>query len=201
MPTLHLLAIILLSASLIPSEAQACSCTEASVEARFEHSSAVFEGRLIRMEQMSDARRLVFHVTRAWKGVNEEHLHVQTPLVGALCGYEGFQVSQHYIVFARRNADGTLVTGLCDGNAQADEALETLAQLGAGVTPITLSPDDAEDPGPSPITARPPAVRAGCQSCTIGTSGPAKAPVGLLCLGAAWILTMRRRRRNNRASN
>ena len=178
-----------------PTTAQACSCIEVTTDARIENSIAIFEGRLVRMESDSGSRRLVFQVTRYWKGVSDEYVHVETPLLGSLCGYEGFRTSDYYLIFARRGDGDTLVTGLCDGNSLADEAADTLAELGAGVTPVRVRAGDAEEPGPPPITATPPAGRAGCQSCTAGAPGSPLSPGPLaVILTTMWLIASRRRR-------
>jgi len=187
------LLIILLSSNL--ARARACSCSEVTTAVRIERSAAIFEGRLVRMESDSGSRRLVFHVTRSWKGVDDEYVHVETPLLGAQCGYEGFRTSGYYLIFARRGEGDTLVTGLCDGNSPADEAADTLVELGAGVTPVRVSAGDVDEPGPAPITATPPAGRAGCQSCAVGTPGspPSPGPLTVILI-ATWFIASRHRR-------
>lgn len=131
------------------SPASACSCLVTTPQESFESSSAVFAGRAIEVIQPSPVAqensipqnpdspasqvRVIFQVSRVWKGSQKPLLLVVTPNSSAACGYS-FQEGQQYLVYASVQ-ESKLATGLCNGTKPLSLADEDLAVLGEGSTP------------------------------------------------------------------
>jgi hypothetical protein len=142
--------ILLIATSLFvlgANSASACSCLPATPQEYFKRSSAVFSGKVIDVVEQSsgragpsrflEGRKVIFQVSRVWKGKNERQLVVMTSDSSASCGYE-FQEGQEYLVYAS-NEEARLQTGLCNGTKLFSDARADLAILGQGETPATES--------------------------------------------------------------
>ncbi len=115
------------------SAARACDCIgpKPPLEARAE-SAAVFEGTVIGMVPTGYIRNgfpsrvdVTFNVTRVWKGAEMLQVHLSTPGTGSMCGYS-FKAGERYLVYARDDGHGQLVTTLCDRTRPLKEAAEDL---------------------------------------------------------------------------
>jgi hypothetical protein len=191
-----------LLAQLAPSRAAACSCMAPPPPAESaQNSTAVFEGRVTRIDDPQGEPKVHFQVVRSFKGPSSESIEVRTANSSAACGY-GFEEGKSYLVYASEES-GALHTGLCSRTRLASEASEDITALGLGVTPF--------DPGAGSEQAAPPSApgapaaepkKGGCASCSIGARSLNENPstaerslgaLTLLVLGAAYRITSRRR--------
>jgi len=193
-----LLASLVALAAQKPSTAAACSCVQPpGPKDAAQNSTAVFEGRVTRIDDPQGEPKVHFKMVRSFKGPSSESIEVRTANSSAACGY-GFEEGQSYLVYAN-DFEGTLSASLCSRTRLITEATEDLNELGLGVTPF--------DPGPGSDQKTPPAAsvneapkKGGCASCTIGAhehgAADSKRSLGtlaLLVLGAAYRITSRRR--------
>jgi hypothetical protein len=163
-PTLAIALALLVQ--LAPSRAAACSCMAPPPPAESaQNSTAVFEGRVTRIDDPQGEPKVHFQVVRSFKGPSNESIEVRTANSSAACGY-GFEEGKSYLVYASEES-GALHTGLCSRTRLASEASEDITALGLGVTPF--------DPGAGSDQATPPSAPAapepkkgGCASCSIG---------------------------------
>ena len=121
----------------------ACSCVttwsgQPACQARWTHA-AVFVGRVVRMEPSSRTidigsgmrpfvareRRVHFVVTEAFSGVTTREIDITTGVGGGDCGY-AFALDQEYLVYAYKEADGTLGTGICSPTRKPPTRLRIL---------------------------------------------------------------------------
>jgi ribosomal protein L18 len=108
----------------------------------------VFAGRVIDViqpnpvERNSNRRRpsnptsevkVIFEVSRVWKGQRRPRIVVMTSSSSASCGYS-FQKREQYLVYASTQ-ESQLQTGLCSGTKSLSTAQEDLAILGEGLSP------------------------------------------------------------------
>jgi hypothetical protein len=194
-----LLAVALaLLAQLAPSRAAACSCMAPPPPAESaQNSTAVFEGRVTRIDDPQGEPKVHFQVVRSFKGPSSEAIEVRTANSSAACGY-GFEEGKSYLVYASEES-GALHTGLCSRTRLASEASEDITALGLGVTPFDpgAGSDQATPPSTPSATAAEP-KKGGCASCSIGardqrTAQRSLGALALLVLGAAYRITSRRR--------
>lgn len=118
-------------------EVSACSCLgrPAPCEAYWK-ASAIFAGTVTDISGVSGkkvgyglSRRLVrFSVNEAFLGVNGTEAEVKTGLGDADCGY-GFRQGGQYLVYAYRQKDGSLYTGICSRTRPLSEAADDLAYI------------------------------------------------------------------------
>ena len=148
--------------------AAACACSGCGRpgDARWglEHSAAVFTGtvmvtRLIperyfgvegpggrrsapRLLDLLSSAEVRLAVDSVWKGIDSAEAVVYTVPDADGCGVE-FVVGHRYLVFARRNERGELVTWLCDGTREAylKQAVEDRRVLGTGRAVAQARPD------------------------------------------------------------
>jgi len=148
MKKLLLLATTLLS--ILPvTLANACSCLPRTPEQNIQSSEAIFAGRVINVINFnrgagqnatgySSSRepagvRVIFEVSKVWKGKSNQKLVVRTGENSAMCGYN-FQQGQQYLVYADEEGN-KLVTGLCNGTKPLSMAQADLGILGEGKSP------------------------------------------------------------------
>lgn len=180
-----------------PRLASACSCMQSSQEEAFESSSAVFEGRVLTVTQGPDASgvRVRMRVVRAWKGVDSEEIEVTTPSDSAACGYN-FTADASYLVYARRPEDvhDLAAVSLCSRTAPIDSesALADVSAMGAGVTPVDIVDEPADQTRPTPPRTAPGA--GGCAGCAVHNDEE-RAPLGLALFALAVLAFGARRRR------
>lgn len=127
------------------ASAYACSCLPRTPQQHFETSEAVFAGRVIdivqpnpegqgsRQRRPTSEVKVIFEVSRIWKGQKRPRIVVMTSNSSASCGYS-FQKREQYLVYASRQ-ESQLGTGLCSGTKPLSSAQEDLAVLGRGETP------------------------------------------------------------------
>jgi Tissue inhibitor of metalloproteinase len=125
--------------------AYACSCLPRTPQQHFETSEAVFAGRVIdviqpnpegqsfRQPRPASEVKVIFEVSRIWKGQKKPRIVVMTSSSSASCGYS-FQKREQYLVYASRQ-ESQLETGLCSGTKPLSLAQEDLAVLGQGLSP------------------------------------------------------------------
>jgi hypothetical protein len=169
-----------------------------SQEDAVQNATAIFEGRVKRIEDPMGEPKVHFQIVRTFKGPSQEALVVSTANNSAACGY-GFEEGKSYLVYASET-DAVLSTSLCSRTQPLASATEDLNKLGLGVTPF--------DPGAGSDQATPPATppaadpaKGGCASCTVGARAAgdqsdeqrAWTALGLLVLGAVYRITSRRR--------
>lgn len=121
----------------LSAEVVACSCAgkPAPCEAYWE-ASVIFAGTVTDTSQVSRkkasyalSRRLVrFNVDEAFLGLNGTEAEVFTGLGDADCGY-GFSVGRQYLVYAHRQKDGSLYTGICSRTRPFSDAADDLAYI------------------------------------------------------------------------
>ncbi len=125
------------------NSASACKCVQTTPEQSFERAKTVFSGRVVDVVEQSPAERrsprgnedssfltgvkVIFEVSKVWKGKNEQRLAVMTSGSSASCGYS-FQEGQEYIVYAS-GEEAKLQTGLCSGTKPVSEAQTDLGVL------------------------------------------------------------------------
>lgn len=141
MKAILILAILILSSA----SALACSCLITTVQEQIGRSPAIFAGTVVSYDTIgfvrstADPARVVFNVSKVWKGEVHEYTEVQTAVSGASCGYE-FEEGEEYLVYASEGdpitgADG-LSVGLCSRTAKLADAQEDLQVLGGGRPPL-----------------------------------------------------------------
>lgn len=133
-----LLFVLLLSTT---DQAFACSCMMPAppLEA-MANSDAVFAGKVVRIDgqegamiSSADPIKVVFEVSRVWKGEQNAAISLATARDSASCGFP-FMVGEEYLVYANSSETG-LTTGLCSRTMQLSAAADDLAALGEGVVP------------------------------------------------------------------
>lgn len=130
------------------TSAYACSCLPRTPQQHFETSQAVFAGRVIDVVQPSPVEgnsnqrrpsnsssevKVIFEISRIWKGQKRPRIVVMTSSSSASCGYS-FQKREQYLVYASLQ-ESQLGTGLCSGTKPLSSAQQDLAVLGRGETP------------------------------------------------------------------
>lgn len=124
--------------------ANACSCLITTPEQSFKNANAVFAGKVINVVQPNgrgggapspsmNGVKVIFEVSKVWKGTPTQQLVITTPDSSASCGYN-FQKGQNYLVYASTQ-DNQLQTGLCSGTKTLSTAQADLSVLGSGKTP------------------------------------------------------------------
>ena len=133
----------LMSAS--PQQAYACSCIPPRPPLEsMANSDGVFAGKVLRIEaeeglliNSADPVKVVFEVSRVWKGAEEGAIALSTARDSASCGYD-FIVGEEYLVYAN-NGESGLTTGLCTRTMPLSTAGEDLAALGEGAVPAPVA--------------------------------------------------------------
>jgi hypothetical protein len=117
----------------LPARANACSCIEFTPCEAFNHSTAVFIGKVVvgtsSEEKVVEGRRVsyehgmvLFTVEEIFKGVTSTQLEVRW--IG-LCGYGGLTRGEKYLVYARED-NGILYSGSCSRSKPARTAQEDI---------------------------------------------------------------------------
>ena len=206
MPTIRPIAAALAAACCLllllgASPARACKCAPHSVPEALSEAEAVFEGRVISIEDEANPaqpgvlrKRVTLNIVRVWKDLEDvETVTVTTNAESAACGYP-FERNQSYLVYASRTDDALSVHS-CSRTRPMADASEDLAQLGGGVTPVHVAPaQPGADAGPKGApnaadTAHKPAKTRGC---SVVTAAPARDELGLSLLAALGLLVQRR---------
>lgn len=116
----------------------ACTCAPSKGPAEeLQSAAAVFSGKVVKVRKHRQGADIfarveaVLRVERAWKGAEEATVSVFTSSHSAACGY-GFREGRTYLVYAHKNAEGRLSTGICGRTRRLKDAGEDLKELGAG---------------------------------------------------------------------
>jgi hypothetical protein len=106
----------------------ACSCSEGTVESKFEDASVIFSGTLVSKDTEGGN---TFKVDKLWKGKLSKG-YVFSGFFG-MCGTE-FELDSEYLVYTY-NHKGIENTGLCSGNKLISEANADMKQLDLLIEP------------------------------------------------------------------
>lgn len=125
-----ILTAYLASPYLIDNKAFACSCIQRTPTELVDSASAVFSGRVAKVEQIPfGGERTTFDVNRLWKGIETDRIVVWTADPdGNTCGY-AFQEGKEYLVYTQGD---NLEVGACSGTKLLETAGEDLDALGPG---------------------------------------------------------------------
>jgi hypothetical protein len=202
------LALSLPASLVVSAPALACKCMFPPVEAAREDASAVFEGRVLGIEDVDAGaapsmgrRSITLSVVRTWKGLDhDERVTVYTNESSAACGY-AFAKDTSYLVYARTSDDKQLHVSSCSRTKPLADASEDLTALGAGSTPVHIESKavatDAGSAAParvgSPSAASKPTKKKGCS--VVHPSATGAADLGAWLLMVPGLLLMARRRR------
>jgi hypothetical protein len=138
----HVIVLAAVAIAATPREVFACSCMPSGppcqnyfrVDAVFVGAVQAIDVRKLPLEGLDDRlfdRKLVhLSIERAARGVQGSGVDVWTGMGGGDCGFD-FKVGQRYVVYAYRNKDGALGTGICSRTRVLSEAAEDLAYLSA----------------------------------------------------------------------
>jgi hypothetical protein len=134
-----LMRCLLLAASIALAAETGLACTCAPSKGPAEDlglAAAVFSGKVVEVRRHKGgdifARvEAVFRVERAWKGVEAATVSVFTASHSATCGY-GFKGGRTYLVYAYKDHEGRLSTGICLRTRRLKDAGEDLKVLGPG---------------------------------------------------------------------
>lgn len=177
------MAAVIASVTLSSIPADACSCRPpVSPAAARDAADAVFEGRAGTPVVAKTAgpglsptgMSVPFTVLRAVKGVKAgEKLTIATSGSTATCGYP-FAAGETYLVYAYRDKNGSLGTGLCSRTRKSADAADDFAAFAA---PATTAPAASAEPAASPsgTASAEPAVS---PSGTASATEPPKEPPG-----------------------
>ncbi len=140
----------------------ACSCARPTPEDAFQHSVAVFSGKVVSVKDRKLPRKnggnymehaYTFQVDTAWKGVSGSRIttYFYSDFIAAdgssfaSCGAQGLEVGKTYLVYAWKAAlaadlsDGqnklSTNLGYCSRTALLSDATEDLRALGPGTPP------------------------------------------------------------------
>ena len=126
-----------------PSITSACSCAEVpSIEEEFEHSKAVFSGKVIDIKDQVNlkghkSKSVLFEVTNTWKGIEQSQIIIATGQGHGDCGYD-FSKGKDYLVYAKESivyGGKPLVSVMCDRTDILSSSQEDLEVLGEGRPP------------------------------------------------------------------
>ena len=195
--------------------AHACKCMFPPVEAAREDATAVFEGRVLSIEDVPTTgepsmgeKVITLAVVRSWKGLErDERISVYTNAQSAACGYT-FAKDTSYLVYARSAEDQKLHVSSCSRTKPLADAAEDLTFLGAGSTPVHVenkagTPANATPAPTGTAPAQPvtppaaPAKKKGCSVTQVGDSSAASASAWLLALPLLVLLGRRRSARRS----
>ncbi len=134
---LFVLLIIFTTASV----AVACTCeAPSSAKEGLKRASAVFTGKVTKIYRPlldrlgisgSGTYRVIFEVTRFWKGSHSKSIVVATRLSGEACGFP-FKEGKEYLVYVADQPVLDVETGICTGTkdiADAEIEMEELDRL------------------------------------------------------------------------
>jgi hypothetical protein len=138
MKTLMLGLLLVASLAFGAETSLACTCAPSKGPAEeLELASAVFSGEVVEIRKHKQSGDIfggveaVVRVERAWKGVEAATVSVFTAAHSAACGYR-FKQGRTYLVYAYKDAEGRLSTGICGRTRRLKDAGEDLKELGAG---------------------------------------------------------------------
>jgi len=80
------------------------------------------------LDQSTPVMLVRFSASRWYRGVQHQHLQVETGLGGGDCGF-AFEIGKQYLVYAYKDDSGRLSTGICSATASLEESRSNLAYL------------------------------------------------------------------------
>lgn len=206
---MRLTALLAFAASLFVAlpPAHACKCVVPTLEDAREDASALFEGRVLSIDDIAGAspatngeKKITLAVVRTWKGLeNEEKVEVYTNGSSAACGYP-FALDVSYLLYTRTH-EGRITVSNCSRTRPIAEAGQDLAVLGAGATPVKIAAAPQVD---TKLAAPPAALEVAPATTPDGAGTPSASPPPPTKRGCgagthAWILAVpalaRRRRK------
>ena len=126
----------------------ACTCppqdtdSQVYVQSSLEHASAVFSGRVIKLQKLDFSElsqqwmvKATFEVYKIWKGPSYKNFIVQT----SPCGFP-FLLNQEYLVFAHGDVDTLYGDTYCSPTTELNNAQKYVQFLGAGKPPTLSNP-------------------------------------------------------------
>lgn len=114
---------IIVSISVLrPNVVFACSCSNPSIEQKFEGASVIFTGTSVSKDKEGGN---IFSVDKVWKG-NLADGYIYSGFNG-MCGTE-FEVGKKYLVYTF-NSKGKETTSLCSGNKLITDARKDIQAL------------------------------------------------------------------------
>lgn len=143
------LLVVVLTASMIgsASPAAACSCAPpAPAETAAQEADAVFVGTVTDLTPAGGGVVAHVSVETVHEGEVAAEVEVHTASDSAACGYP-FEVGREELVYAVLDADGRLLTNLCDRTAPVADAGGDLSALGDGQAPEAAAAPRAESGG------------------------------------------------------
>lgn len=111
-----------------PSVADACSCAQPPPPRQaLEGATAVFTGKVVKVEQVELERRVTVEVEKDLKAAGGRQVVVRTGLGGGDCGY-GFKEGERYLIYAHGEKDAP-ATSICTRTCHIDDAEQDLKEL------------------------------------------------------------------------
>ncbi|WP_052667741.1 hypothetical protein [Nitriliruptor alkaliphilus] len=147
-----LIAAVVSLALVAPGTAHACSCAPPPPpETALREADAVFTGAVTDITDRGGQAVARLTVEAVYSGQVPSEVEVHTATDSAACGYP-FEVGREELVYAVLDAEGRLLTNLCDRTAPTADAAEDLTTLGDGDRPEAgaAAPGDRGG-GPSPL--------------------------------------------------
>lgn len=109
----------------------ACECaTPESPAIELSKAEAVFTGKVIKIDKSKYNESILnvkFKVLKAYKGISDEFIVVNTSYSGFSCGFP-FVENEEYLIYAS-SREGILSTSICSRTKKLSEAREDLAEL------------------------------------------------------------------------
>ena len=87
------------------------------------------------IEQGEPVMLVSFTASHFYRGIQQQHVTVQTGLGGGDCGFP-FEIGREYLVYAYKDDSGRLTTGICTGTGRLEESAVDLAYLRSEQLPI-----------------------------------------------------------------
>ncbi|MEH6891986.1 cobalamin biosynthesis protein CbiN [Bacillus sp. JJ864] len=106
----------------------ACECKGSTVEESFGKHDAIFEGKVLKIEEDSEkGQAILFEVKTNWKGADTSQIMIYTNL--GSCMFR-FTKGESYLVFSsKRGTTGQLYTSDCSGTKQLQRAENDVSVL------------------------------------------------------------------------
>ncbi|CAH1217235.1 hypothetical protein PAECIP111893_04239 [Paenibacillus plantiphilus] len=131
-----------------PEAVYACTCEEPSaIKEELKKKTAIFSGKITSISKPRKQSgvlhqvltEITIKVNEVWKGDLGSEVIVKTGWSPEMCGYDGFEVDEEFLVYAD-SGGGQLVTGRCGPTKRLSYAGGDLAELGAGYAPTLHAP-------------------------------------------------------------
>ncbi len=125
---------LLISLLITPQKVYATDCDiSITPKQALESSSAVFSGKVLKIENKNDHKSIIFQVNRWWKGYPEELIWLTTAVPPATWGYP-LKEGKEYLVYTTNN-ERVYEVNICSRTKELSKASEDLKELGEGRLP------------------------------------------------------------------